>query len=82
LQEEPDQRILEYAEARGLLVVLHDVNTMPAAAYARLSAGKSFPGLLMVQQTLPIAPMIESLVLIWSDSELEEWEDQVVYLPL
>ena len=60
----------------------HDVNTMPAAAYARLSAGKSFPGLLMIQQALPIAPMIESLILIWSDSELEEWKDQVVFLPL
>jgi hypothetical protein len=36
----------------------------------------------MVQQTLPIRPVIESIVLIWSASQLEEWKNQVVYLPL
>lgn len=77
-----DEAILEYAEREKLLVVSHDVNTMPAAAYARFSAGKSFPGVFMVQQILPIGPMIEDLVLIWSGSELEEWRDQVVFLPL
>ena len=77
-----DEAILEYAEREKLLVVSHDVNTMPAAAYARFSTGKSFPGVFMVQQALPIGPMIEDLVLVWSGSELEEWKDQVVFLPL
>jgi hypothetical protein len=36
----------------------------------------------MVQQSSPIGPVIEDLVLIWSSSELEEWKDQVVFLPL
>lgn len=77
-----DAEILAFAESEGLLVVSHDVNTMPAAAYACLSAGESFPGLLMIQQTFPIWPAIESIVLIWSASELEEWKDQVIFLPL
>jgi hypothetical protein len=29
-----------------------------------------------------IAPVIESLVLIWSASEAEEWQNQVRFLPL
>jgi len=61
-----DEAILEYAEREKVLIVSHDVNTMPAAAYARFSGGKSFPGLFMVQQTLPIGPVIDDLVLIWS----------------
>ena len=77
-----DEAILEYAEREKLLAVSHDVNTMPAAAYAPLSAGKSFPGLFMVQQTSPIGRVIEDLVLIWSGTEIEEWKDQVVFLPL
>ena len=81
MSQRSDDEILEYAERETLLIVSHDVNTMPAAAYARLSAGGSFPGLFMVQQTLPVNPVIESLVLIWSASELGEWKDQVVYLP-
>ena len=77
-----EEEILEYAASEGLLVVSHDVNTMPAAAYARLSISESFPGLLMVQQSSPVGSSIDSLVLIWAASELEEWKDQVVYLPL
>lgn len=77
-----DDEILEYAEHNALLVVSHDVNTMPAAAYARLLRGESFPGLFMVPQASPVRPIIDSLVLIWAASDLEEWRDQVVFLPL
>jgi hypothetical protein len=65
-----------------LLIVSHDVNTMPGHAYARLAAGELMRGLLMVHQTQPIEPIIESLQLIWSASEAEEWQDQVRFLPL
>ena len=81
MNELSDVEILEFAARESWLVVSHDVNTMPTAAYARLTAGLSFPGLFMVQQSLQIRPVIESIVLIWSASELEEWKDQVVFLP-
>jgi hypothetical protein len=55
---------------------------MPAAAHARLASGNSFPGLFMVQQLLPIGPMIDDIVLIWAASEQEEWRDQIVHLPV
>jgi hypothetical protein len=77
-----DEAILQYAGRERLLVVSHDVNTLPAAAYARMSAGKSVAGLFMVQQTQPIGPVIDDLVLIWSATEIEDWRDQVVFLPL
>jgi hypothetical protein len=76
-----DSAILANAASEGLLVVSHDVNTMPAVAFTRLSAGEPRAGLCMVPQSLPIAPIIESLVVIWAASELEGWEDQVVFLP-
>lgn len=82
LSRQPDEAILAYAEQENLLVVSHNVNTMPAAAYARVSAGKSFPGLFMVQQTLPIGPVIDNLVLIWSETESDQWKNQVVFLPV
>lgn len=81
MSERSDEELLAYAETESWLVVSHDVNTMPAAARARLTAGGSFPGLFMVQQSLPIRPVIESIVMIWSASEMEEWKDLVVYLP-
>jgi len=82
LSDRPDPEVLAYAAAQGLLVVSHDVNTMPGHAQARLAAGQPLAGLLMVRQTHPIAPVIDSLVLIWSASEAEEWQNQIVFLPL
>ena len=78
----PDAEVLEYASLNRMLVVSHDVNTMPAHAYARLATGQPLSGLLMVQQDHPIGPIIDSLILIWSASEAEEWENQVSFLPL
>lgn len=79
--DRPDAFLLDYAAGQGVLIVSHDVNTMPATAYERMAAGQTIAGLLMVQQTSPIGPIIDDLLLIWSASEAEEWENQVVFLP-
>jgi hypothetical protein len=81
MQDRPDADVLEYADQEGLIVISHDVNTMPAEAYARLAAGKTIAGLLMVQQTESVGAIIESLLLIWSASGAEEWKNQVYFLP-
>lgn len=81
LNDRSDVEILEYAAAHGFIVVSHDVHTMPEAAYNRVAVGKTIAGLLMVQQTSPIGRIIENLILIWSASEAEEWENQVCFLP-
>src|SRR5882724_8501779 len=51
----PDPEVLEYAATQSLIIVSHDVNTMPGHAQSRLVAGKHVAGLLMVRQTQPIA---------------------------
>jgi hypothetical protein len=82
LADRPDPEVLAYAATEGLIIVSHDVNTMPAHAYARIAAGEVMAGLLMVKQSHPLEPIIDSLVLIWSASTAEEWRDLVVFLPL
>jgi len=64
LQDQPDAAILDYATQQHLIVVSHDVNTMPAAAYTRLAGGGTIAGLLMVQQAHPASAIIEDLLLI------------------
>src|SRR5882724_6272414 len=66
--EQPDADVLAYAAVEGLIVVSHDVNTMTAAAFARLAAGEPMDGLFLVHQRSPLAPIIESLILIWASS--------------
>src|SRR5947208_4722345 len=80
LDQRPDQEVLEYAARNRFLVLSHDVNTMTAAAYERIASGEPMTGLLIARQLDPLAPIIESLVLIWSASELEEWGDRVWFL--
>lgn len=82
MHERADAEVLAYAADQGFLVVSHDINTMPSAAYTRMRAGQKMSGLLMVKQSDPVGPVIASLVLIWSASEAEEWENYVCFLPL
>jgi hypothetical protein len=76
-----DREVLTYACRESFSVVSHDVNTMPSAAAATIAAGHQLPGLFLVRQTTPVRTAIETLVLIWSSSDHEEWRNQVVFLP-
>jgi hypothetical protein len=78
----PNPAVLDYAATQGLIVISHDVNTMPAHAHALLAAGQSMTGLFMVPQKYPVRIIIDNLVLIWAASEAEEWHGQVIFLPL
>ncbi|HEV3006782.1 MAG TPA: DUF5615 family PIN-like protein, partial [Pirellulales bacterium] len=77
-----DTEILAHAATEGFIVLSHDVNTMTAAAYARVAAGEPMGGLLLVHQRNAVGPIIEDLVLIAVASEADEWTNQVRYLPL
>ena len=55
---------------------------MPANAYTRIRAGTPVAGLLMVKQSDPMGKIIDDLLLIWSASEAEEWQNVVGFLPL
>jgi len=77
-----DPEVLDHAAREKWIVVSHDVNTMREAACTRLSAGLSMSGLLLAHQRTPVSAIIESLLLIWSASEAEEWAGQVEFLPL
>jgi hypothetical protein len=37
---------------------------------------------MLAHQREPAGAVVESLLLIWADSEDDEWRDRVVFLPL
>lgn len=82
LSAESDSLILEYASREQFIVVSHDVNTMTEAASDRISSSHALAGLLMVPQSVPVALVIDSLILIWSVSDSNDWQNQIVFLPL
>ena len=82
MADRPDEEVLEHAAREGLLIVSHDVNTMTANAGKRIAAGLAMPGVFLVYQGEAVGMIIEELITIWAASEAEEWEDQVVFLPI
>ena len=82
MHERSDAEVLAYAAEHQMIVISHDVNTMPANAYTRIRAGTPVAGLLMVKQSDPVGMVIDDLILLWSASEADEWQNVVGFLPL
>ena len=84
LRTKGDPEILEWAAREGRIVISRDKSTMPDHAAERIHQGKTMPGLLVVPHDWRkhIRQIIEDLLLIEECSSREEWEKQVLYLPL
>jgi hypothetical protein len=78
----PDAAVLAWAAEHKLILVTHDLKTVPRHAYARIEAGEFMPGVIAFSESLPIGQAIEELVTIIECSGQSEWRDQVIYLPL
>jgi len=77
-----DPAVLAWAAAEGRVLVSHDVTTLTAFAYARVKGSQPMPGLIEAGPDVPLATVIEDLLLIAECSEPGEWEGRVIYLPL
>ncbi|MBI4614464.1 MAG: DUF5615 family PIN-like protein [Planctomycetes bacterium] len=82
LRSADDAAVLQWAATQGRVVVTHDARTMPRFARERTSAGLPMPGVLLVSRSLPPVTAIEDLALLALCSEPNEWEGQVLRLPL
>ncbi len=64
------------------MLLTHDIKTIPDFAHKRVASGLPMPGAIIVRSTLPIAIVIDELVIIEAASAPEDWTDGVYYLPL
>ena len=76
-----DPEVLAIAAREGRVLVSHDQKTMPQH-FADFILQTSCPGVLIVPQHLPVAAVVEDLLLIWFLTEAEEWVNRIRYLPL
>jgi hypothetical protein len=74
--------VLAWAASEHRIILTHDVSTMTAYAYARVRAGEPMPGIFEVSRAVPIAIVVEDILLLSDGSFDSEWEGQVRYLPL
>jgi len=76
-----DPEVLTIAAREGRVLVSHDQKTMPRH-FAEFIAHTPSPGLLIVPQHLSVATAVADLLLIWFTTEVEEWINQIRFLPL
>lgn len=77
-----DEVILQFAADNQQVVITRDVSTMPAAAYRRVERIDPMPGVIVVPHRMAIGQAVNELVFLAKESAPDEWEWQVLYLPL
>jgi len=78
----PDPDILEWAAQDHRILLTHDVATVTMYAYSRVDQGLPMPGVIEVIATAPIGRVIDDLELLIFCSQPEEYNNQVIFIPL
>lgn len=77
-----DPTVLEWAAQEGRVLLTHDINTIPKYAYERVAEGKKMTGVIAVKDSAAIGVVIEDILLAIETSDEDEFENQIIYLPL
>ena len=77
-----DSIVLAWAAQENRLVLTHDVTTFVREARLRVAEGLPMPGVMVSPQLSPVAPIINDLVFLVQNSADNEWNNQVVFLPI
>jgi hypothetical protein len=81
-KQTPDSILLAWIEEHGCLLVTNNRATMQDHLGDHLLAGRHVPGILVVPRRLSLGSLIDELLLIWGASLPNEFQDQIVYLPI
>ena len=76
-----DDRVLDWADRNGRLLLTHDSRTMPGHIRSRLAGGAHVAGVFIVDDRASIGDCIADILLVAECSEVEEWRDRIVYVP-
>ncbi len=77
-----DPEILIWLEEEQYHLVTRNRRSMPVHLQDHLALGRHVPGILTVRPHMPFGQVIDDLILIWSVAEPEEYQDQIVHIPL
>ena len=77
-----DATVLEWAAQENRILLTHDVTTITKYAYERTNDGLPMPGVFEIKMNSPLGDIIDDIILLADYSYENEWEGQIVYLPL
>lgn len=77
-----DPVILRWCEENDFILVTNNRKSMPVHLRDHLMQGRHIPGILVMNDDLTIGEVLDELLLIAGASTEDEYQDQIVYLPL
>ena len=77
-----DPEILKWCEQNNFILLTKDPNTIPKHLDDHLAAGHHVPGIIMINSSVPMGTILDDLILIAAASHENEYNDQIVYVPL
>lgn len=77
-----DPEVLLWADQHGYTLLSRDKRTMSMHVAHHLAAGHHTWGVFIINQDRSWKDILDSLVLIWSASQVEDWRDVIEWIPL
>lgn len=77
-----DISILEFSTLENRILLTHDVKTITKYAYEKMEKGEKVCGIIEIDRAIPIASAVDDILLLAECSSENEWDNQIIYLPL
>ena len=78
----PDPEILVWVEDNGCLLITNNRASIPVHLQDHLAQNYHISGIIQLPKRMNVGRIVEDLVLIGEVSYPDEFQDQIVYLPL
>jgi predicted nuclease of predicted toxin-antitoxin system len=76
-----DIHVLSFATMHNRILVTHDQRTIPHH-FAKFITNQTSSRVIIVPKRLPSHKVVDDLLLIWLATELEEWQNRILVLPI
>jgi hypothetical protein len=77
-----DPEILLWCEENSFILVTKNRKSIPRHLREHLTEGRHIPGIFELNPNMSIGETIDELLLIWVASNVNEYRDLIIYLPL
>lgn len=78
----PDPEILIWCEENSFILVTNNRKTMPQHLKDLLAKDRHIPAIFQLNPQMSIGNRVNELLLIWGASEVNEFQDVIIYLPI
>ena len=77
-----DPDLLRWLEHEAYCLVTRNRRSMPGHLQDHLTSGHHIPGIFTLRPKASMGAVIEELLLIWTAAEMNEYRDQIIYIPV